>query len=198
MTNAMTSPVSARCSCGQPWEAHDVRCPPKRRGVGRLVALAVAGGLAAVFLFVVVALGLVGRSPQFTTVTGWTSNGDGRRYDQAQEACVMFNRWVPTAGYNGRINKTPPGDVRLLRRAITLVGQSRRLRPHSVQRLNLQTYLTVLPHRAQQDSRPNDFVAVVLRAGDRQRLFPDRLRAKLRSGCRGRPVISGSLWLPIR
>jgi hypothetical protein len=121
--------------------------PAEEAGVGRVVALAVAGGITAAFLFVVVAPGLVGRSPQFTTVTGWTSNGDGRRYDQAQEASVIFKRWVPSAGYNGHINKSPPGDVRLLRRAITYVGQSRRLRPHSVQRLNPQTYMTVMLHR---------------------------------------------------
>jgi hypothetical protein len=136
-----------------------VRCPPQRRRVGKVIALAVAGGIAAMILFVIAALGLVGRSNQFTTTTGWTSNGDGRRYDQAQEACVIFERWVPTAGYNWHINKTPPGDLRLLRRAITLVGQSRRLRPHSVQRLNLQTYLTVLLHRVQENTDPNDFVA---------------------------------------
>lgn len=137
-----------------------MRCPPKRTGLGRLVALAVAGGIAALILFVVVALGLVGRSIQFATVTGWTSNGDGRCYDEAQEACMMFSRWVPAAGCSGHISKTPPGDVRLLGRAIADVGQSRRLRPHSVQRLNLQTFLTVLLRRVQEDSHPDDFVSL--------------------------------------
>jgi hypothetical protein len=128
--------------------------------VGRLVAQPVAGGIAALILFVVAALVLVGRLHQSAVIIGWTSQGDGRRHDQGQEACVIFERWVPTAGYNGRVNKTPPGDVRLLRRAITYVGQSRRLRPNSVQRLDLQTYLTVLLHRVQENTDPHDFVAL--------------------------------------
>jgi hypothetical protein len=50
--------------------------------------------------------------------------------------------------------------VRLLGRAITDVGQSRRLRPDSIQRLNLQTFLTVLKRRVQEDSHPDDFVSL--------------------------------------
>jgi hypothetical protein len=50
--------------------------------------------------------------------------------------------------------------VRLLGRAIADVGQSRRLRPDSVQRLNLQTFLTVLKRRVQEDSHPDDFVSL--------------------------------------
>jgi hypothetical protein len=45
---------SARCDCGRPWEAHELRCPrPKRKRVGRVIALAVAGGLVLQVLFVV-------------------------------------------------------------------------------------------------------------------------------------------------
>ena len=40
------------------------------------------------------------------------------------------------------------------------VGQSRRLRPDSIQRLNLQTFLTVLKRRVQEDSHPDDFVSL--------------------------------------
>src|SRR5262245_66272782 len=44
---------SAQCDCGQPWEAHELRCPrPKHRRVGRVIALAVTGGLVLQVLFV--------------------------------------------------------------------------------------------------------------------------------------------------
>jgi len=47
MTNVMTWLPSRPCACGQPWEAHELRCPrAKHRGAGRVVALAVAGGIA--------------------------------------------------------------------------------------------------------------------------------------------------------
>ena len=59
---------------------------------GQPVALGVAGGIAATILFVVAALGLAGRSNQFTTTTGWTSSGDCRLHDRVQEACVIFER----------------------------------------------------------------------------------------------------------
>lgn len=45
---------SAQCDCGQPWGAHELRCPrPKHRGVGRVIALAVTGGFLLQVLFVV-------------------------------------------------------------------------------------------------------------------------------------------------
>jgi hypothetical protein len=56
MTNVMTWLPSASCACGQPWEAHELRCPrQKHQGVGRVVALAVAGGIIVQILFLLVA-----------------------------------------------------------------------------------------------------------------------------------------------
>jgi hypothetical protein len=53
MTNVMTWLPSAQCDCGQPWGAHQLRCPrPKHRGVGKVIALAVAGGVALQVLFI--------------------------------------------------------------------------------------------------------------------------------------------------
>jgi hypothetical protein len=50
----MTWLPSVQCSCGQPWEAHVLRCPrPKRQRAGRVIALAVAGGVVLQVLFVV-------------------------------------------------------------------------------------------------------------------------------------------------
>ena len=122
-----------------------------------MVALAVTGG---VVLKVVVAIVLVGLAHTNHNVRlAWTGQ-TGRLFDPAQEACVIFQRWVPTAGYNGHINKTLPGDVRLLRRAIADVDRSRLVRPRSRQRLNLKTYLTVLLHRVQEDENPKDLIAL--------------------------------------
>jgi hypothetical protein len=137
-----------------------VRCPPQNRGAGRLVALAVAGGVAALILFVVGVAVLMGRLLQPAVITGWTTPDGGRLHDPAQEACVMFQRWAPTAGYNGHISKTLPGDVRLLRRAIAEVDRSRLVRPQSRQRLVLSTDLKVLLHRVQEDTSPSDFIAL--------------------------------------
>ena len=73
---------------------------------------------------------------------------------------MMFSRWVPAAGYNRQHQQDSAGDVRLLGGAIADVGQSRRQRPDSIQRLNLQTLLTVLKRRVQEDSHPDDLVSL--------------------------------------
>jgi hypothetical protein len=70
MTNGMPWLPSTQCACGQPWEAHELRCPrPKHRGVGRVIALAVAGGVVLQVVFVVAlvfAAGLTSPGPRFS------------------------------------------------------------------------------------------------------------------------------------
>src|SRR5215813_13507789 len=96
---AMTWLPSAPCACGQPWEAHELRCQrQKRQGVGRVVALAVAGGVAVQVLFVVAivfAAGLI--SPPLRSI-----GLPGHRYVVAGpvqprvQACELFYAWEKT------------------------------------------------------------------------------------------------------
>ncbi len=96
MTNVMTRVPSASCACGQPWEAHELRCPrQKRRGVGRVIALAIAGGVAAQVLFVVAivfAAGLLSRPP---TIGGPFLYHAGP-VRPAVQACELFYAWEKT------------------------------------------------------------------------------------------------------
>lgn len=113
MTNVMTRLPSASCACGQPWEAHELRCPrQKRRGVGKVVALAVASGVAAQVLFVaavVSALGLIsshretiGRPIRHIVVTG--------PVQPRVQACELFYGWEMT--HNPSLLKRAVADAR--------------------------------------------------------------------------------------
>src|SRR6266705_2132571 len=116
MTNVMTWLPSAPCTCGKPWEDHELRCPrQKRQGVGRVVALAVSGGVAVQVLFVVAivfAAGLI-NSPRTVTM------GPPPRYVVAGpvqprvQACELFYAWEKTHNPS------------LLNRAVADAGSSR-------------------------------------------------------------------------
>ena len=112
----MTWLPSAPCTCGKPWEDHELRCPrQKRQGVGRVVALAVSGGVAVQVLFVVAivfAAGLI-NSPRTVTM------GPPPRYVVAGpvqprvQACELFYAWEKTHNPS------------LLNRAVADAGSSR-------------------------------------------------------------------------
>jgi hypothetical protein len=86
-----------RCPCGQPWEAHELRCPrPKHQGVGRVIALAVAGGLVLQVLFVsalVFAAGLT--SPRRFSPAVLHVLPAGPVQPRVQ-ACELFYAWEKT------------------------------------------------------------------------------------------------------
>jgi hypothetical protein len=97
MTNRMTSLPSAQCGCGQPWEAHELRCPrPKDRGTGRVIALAVAGGVVLQVLFVVALFGVAGqRSPAIITGLSRVPPTAGPLQPRVH-ACELFYAWKKT------------------------------------------------------------------------------------------------------
>ena len=87
---------SAQCDCGHPWEVHELRCPgPKHRGAGRVVALALAGGVAVQVLFVaaVFAAGVI--SPPPLTLGGPVLYHAGPVQPRVQ-ACELFYAWEKT------------------------------------------------------------------------------------------------------
>jgi hypothetical protein len=96
MTNVMTSLPSASCGCGQPWEAHELRCPrPKDRRTGRVIALAVAGGLALQVLFIVALFGAFQSRP--TVITGLSRVPSVAGPIQPRvHACELFYAWKKT------------------------------------------------------------------------------------------------------
>lgn len=112
----MTWFPSAACACGRPWEEHQLRCPrPERQGAGRVVALAVSGGVAVQVLFIVAivfAAGLISPPPRSI---GWP----GPQYAVAGpvqprvQACELFYAWEKTR-HRG-----------LLTRAVADAGSSR-------------------------------------------------------------------------
>ena len=84
------------CRCGQPWEAHELRCPrPKHQAVARVIALAVAGGIALQVLFVFALFGAVGlmHPVERFTVVPLPPAGP---VQPALQACMMFYRWEGT------------------------------------------------------------------------------------------------------
>jgi len=96
MTNVMTWLWSARCACGQPWEAHERRCPrPKHQGVGRVVALAVAGGIALQILFVVMLLFAAGLTSSRISTAAISPPTAGPVQPRVQ-ACELFYAWEKT------------------------------------------------------------------------------------------------------
>jgi hypothetical protein len=97
MPNVMTCLPSASCACGQPWDAHELRCPrQKHQGVGRVVALAVAGGVALQILFLVVAaLFVAGLTRPSTSLAGMTRASAGPVQPRVQ-ACELFYAWEKT------------------------------------------------------------------------------------------------------
>ena len=65
----MTPLPSGQCRCGQPWEAHQLRCPrPKRPRVGGIIALAIAGGVVLQVLFVLALAVVVAGVTRPTTI----------------------------------------------------------------------------------------------------------------------------------
>ncbi len=85
-----------RCRCGQPREAHELRCPrPKHQGVGRVIALAVAGGIVLQVLFVFalfVVVGLVHPVERISVVP----QPPAGPVQPALQACMMFYSWEGT------------------------------------------------------------------------------------------------------
>lgn len=114
MTNVMTWLSSTPCACGQPWEEHELRCPRrKRQGVGRVVALAVTGGVAVQVLFVIAivfAVGLI--SPPMMTMQVPHHVVAGPVQPRVQ-ACELFYAWEKTQNPS------------LLNRAVADAGSSR-------------------------------------------------------------------------
>ena len=87
-----------RCACSQPWEAHELRCPrPKHQGVGRVIALAVAGGLVLQLLFVVGLVFATGLMHYRTAVAvrHFRSLPAGPVQPRVQ-ACELFYAWEKT------------------------------------------------------------------------------------------------------
>lgn len=117
----MTWLPPAPCTCGKPWEEHELRCPrQKRQGVGRVVALAVSGGVAVQLLFVVAivfAAGLI--RPPAVTMGPRPTMGPPPHYVVASpvqprvQACELFYAWEKT--------RNPS----LLNRAVADAGSSR-------------------------------------------------------------------------
>jgi hypothetical protein len=91
---------SARCDCGQPWEAHELRCPrPKRKGVGSVIALAVAAGLILQVLFVALAV-VVARLTRPSTNLGFhplrIAIATAGPVQPRMRACELFYAWKKT------------------------------------------------------------------------------------------------------
>src|SRR5215475_1669452 len=96
MTNLMTSPLSAPCACGQPWETHHLRCPrQKHRGRGKVIALALAGGIALQLLFVLAVLDFGGLLRPITTADVLHAALAGPTQPRVP-ACEEFYAWKRT------------------------------------------------------------------------------------------------------
>ncbi len=86
-----------RCPCGQPWEAHELRCPrPKHRGIGRVIALAVAGGIAVQVFFVFALLAAAGLRHPLPAQRFSVAVPDAGPVQPALQACMMFYGWEGT------------------------------------------------------------------------------------------------------
>jgi hypothetical protein len=85
--------------CRQPW-AHGLDGPPVKRDVGKVIVLAVLGGVAAQILFIVLAAYVyVGLSRQSSTVLTYARLPAGP-LRPAFQACALFDRWEATTGAN--------------------------------------------------------------------------------------------------
>jgi hypothetical protein len=93
---------SARCDCGQPWEAHELRCPrPKHRGVGKVIALAVAGGLLLQVVFVAALVVVVAGIPRPTSTplrfhALRLPTASAGPVQPRMRACELFYAWKKT------------------------------------------------------------------------------------------------------
>jgi hypothetical protein len=85
---------STQCACGQPWEAHELRCPrPKHQGVGRVIALAVAGGVVLQVLFVVALVIVTAGLTRPTTTFGVLHVAPTGPIQPRVHACEEFYAW---------------------------------------------------------------------------------------------------------
>jgi hypothetical protein len=87
-----------RCRCGEPWEAHQLRCPrPKHQGVGRVIALAVAGGVVLQLLFVVALVFAVGlMRPSTSPAVFRVLLPPAGPVQPRVQACELFYAWEKT------------------------------------------------------------------------------------------------------
>jgi len=89
--------------CGQPW-AHGFDGPPVKRAVGKVIVLAVLGGVAAQILVMVLAAYVyAGLSRHSSTVISLGLPAGPLR--PALQACALFDRWEATAGSNNLLNR---------------------------------------------------------------------------------------------
>ncbi len=91
----MTKPPCDHCE--QPW-AHGSDGPSVKRDVGKVIVLAVLGGVVAQIVFIVLAayVFVLSRQPETTIIRGLPA-GPLR---PAFQACASFSRWEATAGSN--------------------------------------------------------------------------------------------------
>ena len=97
MTNVMTWLPSAQCACGQPWDEHELRCPrSKRQRAGRVIALAVAGGIVLQVLFVFALFVAAGVMRSSTSVTVLRAAPIAGPIEPRMHACELFYAWKRT------------------------------------------------------------------------------------------------------
>jgi hypothetical protein len=96
--------------CGQPW-AHGFEGPPVRRHTGRVIVLAVLGGVAQALLIVLAAylsLGLNVSRPVFTVIS---VGPDAAPLRPALQACTSFDRWRASANSSPSLLNRAVGDA---------------------------------------------------------------------------------------